>query len=222
MIFLLTGCGGQAFDAQQWAGATETGGAAAIEYDAGAGGAAGSVTIGSGGADRATHGSGGAAGRGALGSGGEEDSGTEMAAGGAIGAGGADAGDVTADAQFAPQCPLLMFLSGSTCIDEQPALLGDGTQGPAVDFQEAVAACAARGVRLCTESERENSCSDAGANFCAGPADTWEWSAGGCSSTGERRSPCCTVSHGFGECDAPSSGQLSSYRCCSSPRGSVK
>lgn len=79
VIFLLTGCGGEPFGVQ-WtgaAGATEAGGAAAIEYDAGAGGAAGSV---------------------ALGSGGVEDSGITIGAGGSVGAGGAeeDAGDAVA------------------------------------------------------------------------------------------------------------------------------
>jgi hypothetical protein len=130
------------------------------------------------------------------------------------GSGASGAADAAVDAG---ECGPFMFRSGSICIDKQPALLGDGSQGLAVSWADANTLCTARGARLCTEAEREGACpggqepSDGGnQTFCSGPANTWEWSAG---CVGEhRRSPCCAVAQGFGECTVVA--MEASYRCC--------
>jgi len=109
-----------------------------------------------------------------------------------------------------------MMESGSICIDEKPATLVNGIQGNATSYTDALSVCSARGLRLCTEYERESACPDEGPDrdaYCTGPAYTWEWSeAQVCTSTVHRLSPCCTVAQGFGECnDGTKTG---SFRCC--------
>lgn len=83
--------------------------------------------------------------------------GTAGSSGQGGGNGGASGGDAGADASPGP-CGALMFKSGSVCIDKQPALHADGSQGAAVAWNEAVTICEARGARLCTDAEREGAC----------------------------------------------------------------
>lgn len=115
-----------------------------------------------------------------------------------------------------PACPEHMFQSGDVCIDEKPATLESGIQGNAVGWTSAFDTCAARGLRLCTEYERESACPDEGPardDYCQGPANTWEWSeAQSCAATDHRISPCCTVAQGFGECNDGT--KTASFRCC--------
>lgn len=152
-------------------------------------------------------GSGGAAG--APGTGGSVPA---LDAGGAAGSGGV-AGSVQ---DAAPSCPPHMFESGTICIDEKPATLESGIQGNAVGWTGAIDVCTARGLRLCTEYERESACPDEGPardDYCQGPANTWEWSeALSCSAIDHRISPCCTVAQGFGECNDGT--KTASFRCC--------
>ena len=156
-------------------------------------------------------------------------------AGGAAGAAGAastggggaagavvDAGvDVPADVEDAGPCGPLMLLSGSVCIDKQPALHADGSQGAAVSWVEAMTICEARGARLCTEAEREGACPNgqysldptAKEMYCSGPANTWEWSSSMSCSDGRCKSPCCNSLTNPCQCNIPPTESLSS-RCC--------
>ena len=131
-------------------------------------------------------------------------------------------GAAGADASPGP-CGALMFQSGSICIDKQPALHVDGSQGSAVSFTEAVTICEARGARLCTEAEREAACPNGQYSqdptgkevYCSGPAATWEWSSSASCSDGRCLSPCCNSATNPCQCGQPV-GQLQSYRCCRS------
>lgn len=109
-----------------------------------------------------------------------------------------------------------MIESGPVCVDERPAMLADGSQGSALSWTDALVVCTARGLRLCTEYERESACPAEGPDrdsYCSGPSATWEWSeAQVCSSTTHRLSPCCTVAQGFGQCD--DGWKQGSFRCC--------
>lgn len=182
-LTLLTGCGGSDF---LFATAKTDGGAGA-SGQAGAAGAAG------------TAGAGGQAG--------------EAADGGEAGQGGAGG-------QSNP-CGPLMIPHGAYCVDTRPALHADGSQGGAVSWQEALTICEARGARLCTEEEREDACPDgqvslntpANADFCGGPASTWEWSGSAACSGGRCLSPCCNTVNYPCQCSAPAE-QLQGYRCC--------
>lgn len=138
---------------------------------------------------------------------------------------GADSGDAAVNADASP-CGPLMVLSGSICVDKQPALHADGSQGSAVSFTEAVTICEARGARLCTEAEREAACPDgqvsldtpANGSYCGGPASTWEWSGGKCIDGASCRSPCCNTkvfACGTNAC-ADYAEWESSFRCCRS------
>lgn len=124
-------------------------------------------------------------------------------------------------------CPDHMIEVGSICMDERPALLADGSQGPAVPWEDALTICTSRGLRLCTEAEREMGCPDgqislnspANGFFCGGPANTWEWSGAACSNVGHCLSPCCNTAVGYGcKYDACDTGlsTAQSYRCCKS------
>lgn len=132
-------------------------------------------------------------------------------AGGVAGAAG-DASEAGGDAD-AGACPAHMLDRGTYCIDDRPAIYVSGQQGAAVPWQNANDNCVIRGLRLCTEDERESSCGlvpyD---NFCLGPANTWEWSAANCSA-GQRISPCCAVVQGYGMCDSDET-KLQSFHCC--------
>jgi hypothetical protein len=139
---------------------------------------------------------------------------------------GGDADGAAGAGQDAGECGPLMFRSGPICIDEQPALLGDGSQGPEVSWTDANTVCTARGLRLCTESERETACPggpeptpDAANNtFCSGPSGTWEWSSAPCSNPGHCRSPCCNAgpASGYGcHYDACDTSTLAAgFHCC--------
>lgn len=143
-------------------------------------------------------------------SGGDADGGTSDSAG-------ADEYGRDAPPEAAAACAdPLMFRTGGFCIDARPALIATGVQRDAVSWNAASETCVARGARLCTEEERESSCAAAGdkADFCSGPADTWEWSAGSCSTTTYRRSACCNAAAGFRECSTKPSTRAS-YHCCS-------
>lgn len=134
--------------------------------------------------------------------------------GGASGGSGEDAGTLDAAPDAAPDagpCGPLMIQSGLVCVDKQPALHADGSQGIAVSFAEAVAICEARGARLCAKEEREATCPGP-SNFCAGPANTWEWSKASACSSGRCVSPCCNSAQAC-QCDAPET-QAQSFRCC--------
>lgn len=96
----------------------------------------------------------------------------------------------------------LMFRANSYCIDRRPATA-------AVSFEDASAACMARGGYLCSEIEREDACPVAPSEFCEGPSSTWEWSEHVCA---RRRSPCCNVAAGFGECSSVE--PVAGYHCC--------
>lgn len=110
------------------------------------------------------------------------------------------------------RCPPYTILVGSYCVDERPALLEGGVQGSARAWAAAQAVCNGRSGRLCTEEEREGVCPKIDRNvYCAGPAATWEWSAVSCLQ-GHRRSPCCNVAGGFGECS--NDVMEASYHCC--------
>jgi hypothetical protein len=122
-----------------------------------------------------------------------------------------DAGDATPDAD---PCGPLMVRVGSYCVDQAPLLLPDGSQGAPVTYEDAVLVCAARGARLCTEAEREAACDVVEQPRYCSAADSWEWSADGCTAPERRRSPCCTVDQGFGECTAVV--PTASYHCCRS------
>ena len=163
---------------------------------------------------------------GAPGSGG---SGSSAGAAGAAGSGSEAGATTTMDAgDDAPNsCPAHMRLgSGAFCIDVQPALLSDGSQGVAVDWISATETCATRGLRLCNQDEREGSCPDGisasntGANgeFCTGPAETWEW--GGdvdvCASGQRRRSPCCNTGYSPTYTTCANESTLLSFHCCRS------
>lgn len=135
-----------------------------------------------------------------------------------------DAGEAEAGEDAGP-CGPLMLLSGSVCVDKQPALHADGSQGPAVSWADAVTICEARGARLCTQQEREDACPGGpeptpnGANhaYCLGPDFSWEWSESACS-TGRCRSPCCNGGPASlfhcpeNACDV--TAPVSSFRCC--------
>lgn len=118
-------------------------------------------------------------------------------------------------------CGVLMVLSGSVCVDRQPALHADGSQGTAVSWTEAVTICEARGARLCTEAEREAACPDgqvslntpANGFYCGGPAATWEWSTSASCVDARCVSPCCNSVAYPCQCSKPAS-DLQSYRCC--------
>lgn len=110
-------------------------------------------------------------------------------------------------------CPEHMLDRGTYCIDDRPALYVSGQQGIAVAWQNANDNCTIRGLRLCTEDERESSCGETSYDsFCSGPANTWEWSATGCAD-GRRLSPCCGVVQGYGSCDLDET-KLESFHCC--------
>lgn len=123
-------------------------------------------------------------------------------------------------------CGPLMFKFGSVCIDKQPALHADGSQGAAVSWTEAVTICEARGARLCTEAEREAACPDgqvslntpANGFYCGGPASTWEWSSAPCSNNGHCLSPCCNATAYPCVYTACTTDLVKpqSYRCCKS------
>ncbi len=138
------------------------------------------------------------------------------------GPGGAIGGDAGADAASDP-CGPLMFKSGSVCIDKQPALHADGSQGAAVAWNEAVTICEARGARLCTEAEREAACPNgqysldptAKEMYCGGPANTWEWSSSTSCADGRCKSPCCNSVTNPCHCSVPPTETLG-YRCCKS------
>lgn len=122
---------------------------------------------------------------------------------GSAGAGAIDAGSA---------CREHMVYRGNYCIDERPAIYVNGDQGVAVSWGSANDACATRGLRLCSEQERESTCGLVPyETFCVGPADTWEWSTTPC--PGRRVSPCCTVQQGFGECSTDET-KLQSFHCC--------
>lgn len=159
---------------------------------------------------------------------GNEDSGTGGASssGGDFGGGSSAAGGVggtsSDGAADADLCGPLMILSGSVCVDRQPALHADGSQGPAVSFTAAVTICEARGARLCTEAEREGACpggqtssNGLNATFCGGPANTWEWSSSASCVDGRCVSPCCNSVLYPCQCSQPAT-DLRSYRCCRS------
>lgn len=120
-------------------------------------------------------------------------------------------------------CGPLMVLSGSVCVDERPALHGDGSQGAAVSWTEAVTICEARGARLCTEAEREAACPNGQYSqdltgkdvYCGGPANTWEWSSSTSCADGRCKSPCCNSVTNPCHCSVPPTDALG-YRCCKS------
>lgn len=137
--------------------------------------------------------------------------------------GGAGAGGA-AGSTDAAVCPDHMIAVGNVCVDDRPALLGDGSQGPAVSWSDALAICTARGLRICREAERELGCpggqiSSNGTNseYCSGPANTWEWSGAECTNTGGHcLSPCCNAVLYPCKYDACDTGldTKQSYRCC--------
>lgn len=184
LVLCLVACSGRPFGEPIF----DTGGAGGVSgagNGAGTGGAAGELSGGSGGA------SGGSG----------EDAGTLDAAPDAV-------PDAVPDAS---PCGPLMIQSGPVCVDKQPALHADGSQGVAVSFAEAVTICEARGARLCAKEEREATCPGP-SNFCAGPANTWEWSKSSACSSGRCVSPCCNSAQAC-QCEAPET-QAQSFRCC--------
>lgn len=185
LVLCLAACSGRPFGEPIF----DTGGAGGVSgagNGAGTGGAAGGLSGGSGGA------SGGSG----------EDAGTPDDA----------APDAVPDAvPDASPCGPLMIQSGPVCVDKQPALHADGSQGVAVSFAEAVTICEARGARLCAKEEREATCPGP-SNFCAGPANTWEWSKSSACSSGRCVSPCCNSAQAC-QCEAPET-QAQSFRCC--------
>lgn len=175
-----------------------------------------------------TGGAGGVSGAGNGAGTGGEAGGLSGGSGGASGGSGEDAGTPDAAPDAAPDagpCGPLMIQSGLVCVDKQPALHADGSQGVAVSFAEAVTICEARGARLCTQQEREGACPGGpeptpnGANhvFCQGPDLSWEWSEVNCP-TGHCRSPCCNGGPSSlfhcpqNACDTVA--PVSSFRCC--------
>jgi hypothetical protein len=149
-------------------------------------------------------------------------SGGAAGAAGSGGLGGEDGAVVDAgvDADTGP-CGPLMLLSGSVCVDKQPALHADGSQGAAVSWVEAVTICEGRGARLCTEAEREGACPNgqysldptAKEMYCSGPANTWEWSSSTLCSDGRCKSPCCNSLTNPCQCSIPLTESLG-FRCC--------
>ena len=137
------------------------------------------------------------------------------------GTGGVQEGGNDAPSDAGP-CGPLMILSGSVCVDKQPALLANGSQGPAVSWAEAVTICEGRGARLCTEGEREGACPGGQATFdggndtfCSGPMNTWEWSSSTSCADGRCKSPCCNSVTNPCHCSVPPTDALS-FRCCRS------
>ena len=141
-------------------------------------------------------------------------------AGGMAGVAGGAAVDAGGEVEASDPCGPLMLLSGSVCVDKRPALHADGSQGTATSWDEAKMLCAARGTRLCSESERETSCpggqepaAGLNAEFCTGPSSTWEWSTSSACAEGRCVSPCCNATTFPCQCSEEPT-KAHSFRCC--------
>lgn len=201
LVLMLTACG-SSFEKGLFHGTDDAGEAGSDAGFGGAGGQAGHAGVGGTSSFGGT--AGGAAAAGMGGGGGEAGAGGDAAL------------------ECSPGTVRGSLGSGDFCIDAQPALVKVGQQGPSISFLSAVTSCESRGMRLCTQQERESSCPGGqepseGANntFCSGPAGTWEWSATVCTSPGHCRTPCCnSVAY---PCDTNVCDNVTadaSYHCC--------